>query len=122
MGHFLLNLELKTYFLSFIEAASHISQAIADLITNDLQTHYGQLPVTCCVTYNGSNMVLATEKMKYNHIPYYLHTVQLIVKHSILKCSKMSIELYNNDNFEGEWWVQHLNYKSSIYYNKILNE
>lgn len=108
-GHFLHNLKLQTCLLSFIEvSASHSAADIANSITDDFKTNYGFLPVTCCVTDNAPNMPLTAEKMEINHVPCFLHTLQLVVKHAILKNSKISAELNDNDVFDilrlVPWW------------------
>lgn len=100
-GHFLFDSKLMTCLLSFIEAsASHTADDIAKYILEDFRNNYRLLKIIYCVTDNAPAMPLVAEKLNINHVPCYLHTLQLVIKHAILKSLKISNELNEDNAFE----------------------
>lgn len=82
---------MESCLLAFIESSeSHTVETLASLITSWVKQQYPHLKISGCVTDNGSVTTLTCTKLKLEHSPSFLHTVQLVVNSAILKVSKIN--------------------------------
>ena len=54
----------------------------ADELGN-IVSQWGSPTISCCVTNNASNMISGIEKVEWNHLPCFAHTLNLVVQDSI---------------------------------------
>ncbi len=66
----------------------------------DIQEKYGQLKIVCAVTDSGTHMEAAVREMGLSHLPCFLHTIQLVIKHAILNASTLNAQDFKDDIFE----------------------
>lgn len=86
-GHFIRGNVIERCTLSFIEASeSHESDKLSKLIEDELKT-IPRVKVTGCVSDNAKNMVSTAKKLKFEHVPCFVHSVQLVIRDAILDCS-----------------------------------